>query len=272
MMFTHAPHDPQAPILDVRGVCVRYGARQVLDHLTFQLNVGERVAVVGPNGAGKSTLLKAIAGLIEPDEGSVRVFGHRPVGHICIAYLPQRAQVDWNFPITVCDAVMMGRVGALGLLKRATEEDRNFVRECLHRVGLWEMAARQIGELSGGQQQRMFIARSLAMKAELMLMDEPFSGLDLQSERAILEIIRSLAAEKVTVMMALHDLQMAAENCDRVLLLNCRAIAMGAPSAVFSADALREAYGGHAIAVPVNGGNVVWGDSCAGGREHDGDE
>lgn len=270
MTFVHAPHEPGTSILDVLNLRARYDSREVLSGLSFSLAVGERVGVVGPNGAGKSTLLRIIAGLQEPSEGTVSVFGHRPVGHICIAYLPQRAQIDWNFPLSVRDVVMMGRVGSLGLLRRARASDHELVRDCLEQVGLTDLAGRQISELSGGQQQRMFIARALAMRAELMLMDEPLGALDMQSQQSILDIIDRLARRKVTIMVALHDLQIAADHFDRVMLLNREIIRLGEPSAVFTESNILRAYGGHALSLKASEGRIMLGDTCGEGEHtHD---
>ena len=269
MLFAHVPHEPGTPILDVRGLSVRYGERLALEDITFNLTVGDQVAVVGPNGAGKSTLFKAVAGLIEPAAGEVKVFGHRPVGHICIAYVPQRSHVEWSFPATVEDVVMMGRVGALGLLRQPGREDREMVRGCLDLVGLGDLGGRQIRQLSGGQQQRMFIARALAMRAELMLMDEPLAALDLGSQEEVLGILRRLAERRVTVMVALHDLNLAAGRFSRALLLNHRLVGFGSPADVFSSDHLWAAYGAGAQAMPTAHGMVYVGDTCCGGgREH----
>ena len=265
MLFAHVPHEPGTPILDVHGLSVRYGDRFALEEITFSLTVGDQVAVVGPNGAGKSTLFKAIAGLIEPAGGEVKVFGHRPVGHICIAYVPQRSQVEWSFPATVEDVVMMGRVGALGLLRQPRRADREMVRGCLDLVGLGDLGGRQIRQLSGGQQQRMFIARALAMRAELMLMDEPLAALDLGSQEEVLGILRRLAERRVTVMVALHDLNLAAGRFSRALLLNHRLIGFGAPAEVFTSDRLWAAYGAGARAMPTAHGMVYVGDTCCGG-------
>ena len=213
-------HQGGAPILEVSDLSVRYETGQVLEDITFHLHTAERIAVVGPNGAGKSTLFKVIAGVLSPSEGTVKIFGHNPRGHICIAYLPQRNQVDWNFPVSVADVVMMGRSSKLGLLHWPRRRDWNFVHRCLQEVGLDDLADRQIGELSGGQQQRMFIARALAQEAELMLMDEPLTGLDVSSQEDIFTILDNLRRHQTTIMVATHDLEQAAERFDRILLLN----------------------------------------------------
>ena len=207
----HANHLPGTPILDVAGLSVRYEKVLALEDISFRLNTGERVAVVGPNGAGKSTLFKVIAGVLAPSQGKVDIYGQGPDGHICIAYVPQRSQVDWQFPVNVADVVMMGRIGKLGLLHWPKKKDWSVVQQSLQVVGLDALGQRQISELSGGQQQRMFIARALAQEAELMLMDEPFTGLDFRSQQGIVSILDELQKRGVTVLASTHDLNLAAE-------------------------------------------------------------
>ena len=258
------PHQADAPILEALGVTLRYNGRPALEDVSFRLVRGERVAVVGPNGAGKSTLFKVIAGVINPTAGEVTVAGQCPGGHICIAYVPQRSEVDWTFPVTVADVVMMGRVGRMGLLHGPGREDREYVRQCLEVVGMTDLAARQIGELSGGQQQRMFIARALAQEAELMLMDEPLTGLDVPAQEDIFRILDKLHQRRVTVMVATHDLNLAAERFDRVLLLNSRLLGIGRPDKVFTPERLQAAYGGHLRLVQTDEGLMVLSDTCCG--------
>src|SRR5512136_1044654 len=226
-MYPHIPHQQDQPILDVRGVNLRYEGRLALENITFRLHGGERVAVVGPNGAGKSTLLKLVAGVLHPTEGEVTVYGAGPRRHVCIAYIPQRSQVDWRFPVSVADVVMMGRIAKLGLFGWPKKSDWDFVRMAIESVGITDLYSRQIGELSGGQQQRMFIARALAQEAELMLMDEPLSGLDTPSQESLLILLDTLKQQKVTVMVATHDLEQAARHFDRIMLLNHRLIGFG---------------------------------------------
>jgi len=260
-----AAHDARAPILEASGVTVRYNGRAALEDVSFRLTSGERVAVVGPNGAGKSTLFKVVAGVLHPTAGEVKVAGHYPGGHICIAYVPQRSQVDWTFPVTVADVVMMGRVGKMGLLRRPGRKDRALVQQCLAVVGMTDLAGRQIGELSGGQQQRMFIARALAQEAELMLMDEPLTGLDVPAQEDIFRILDELRRLQVTVMVATHDLNMAAERFDRVMLLNGNLLGIGRPEDVFTPERLEAAYGGHLRLVQADDGVMVLSDTCCGG-------
>lgn len=258
------PHEAGKPILRTENLCVEYESGPALTDLTFELRRGERMALVGPNGAGKSTLFKVIAGLLAPTRGLVEVAGHEPDGHICIAYVPQRSQVDWSFPVTVSDVVMMGRIGKMGFVRWPTARDRRLVRQALETVRMTEYAGRQISQLSGGQQQRMFIARALAQEAELVLMDEPLTGLDLVSHEDIFSIMNTLRERGVTVIVALHDLKIAAERFDRVMLINRNMIGLGTPDSVFQPEQLLLAYGGHLRLVNTENGVLVLGDSCCG--------
>ncbi len=257
-----APHDAEASILEVSGLTVRYDGRMALEDVTFRLNVGERVAVVGPNGAGKSTLFKIIAGVLRPTAGDVRVAGGCPGGHICIAYLPQRSEVDWSFPVSVAEVVLMGRIGKMGWLRHAGRKDWELVRRSLEVVGLADLAGLHIAELSGGQQQRMFIARALAQEAELMLMDEPLTGLDLPAQEDILHILDDLRRHKVTVLVATHDLNLASDRFDRVMLLKGRMLGFGQADQVFTPERLQTAYGGHLRLVQTDEGLMLVSDTC----------
>lgn len=258
-----AEHEPDQPVLEVIHLNVRYDHATALEDVSFQLERGERVAVVGPNGAGKSTLFKVIAGVLQPTSGVVNISGHVPGGHICIAYLSQRSNVDWTFPVSVADVVMMGRIGKLGVFRWPKSSDWDYVHQCLDDVGLLPLAERQISELSGGQQQRMFIARALAQEAEIMLMDEPLSGLDVQSQEDIYAILDELRRRSVTVMVATHDLDQAATHFDRAMLLNHRLLGFGQPGEVFTTERLVTAYGGH-LRLVENGesGLLALGDTC----------
>ena len=259
-MYQHIHHQTNQPILDVSHLTVRYNGRLALEDITFHLHEGERIAIVGPNGAGKSTLIKAIAGVLQPQSGEVNIFGSRPRGHVCIGYIPQRSQVDWNFPVSVADVVMMGRSAKLGPFNWPHKKDWEVVHHALETVELSNLAKRQISQLSGGQQQRMFIARALAQEAELMLMDEPLTGLDTPSQEGILTLLDRLKREKVTVMVATHDLDQAANHFDRIMLLNHQIVAFGEPSEVLHTDNLLQAYGGRLK--PVDGLNILSTDDC----------
>lgn len=256
------PHQEDAPIIRADHVSVYYDNGVALDEISFSLSVSKRLAVVGPNGAGKSTLLKVIAGVLTPTTGHVHIFGRSPGGHICIAYVPQRSQVDWNFPVTVADVVMMGRVGKMGLFRNPKSKDWDIVNQSLKIVRMVHLAKRQINQLSGGQQQRMFIARALAQEAELMLMDEPLAGLDVNSQEEVFYILDELMEEGVTVLVSLHDLKMAAQRFDQIMLLNKQMIGIGTPEQVLSTENLVAAYGGHLHLVPTDDGVLALGDTC----------
>lgn len=255
-------HDVALPAIELENVSVRYDQALALEKITLRLNRGERVAVVGPNGAGKSTLFHVIAGVVRPTEGQVRIYGSGPGGHRCVGYVPQRKVVDWDFPVTVTDVVMMGRIGKMGLFRWPARRDRELVRAALDEVGMSAFANRQIGELSGGQQQRVFLARVLAQEAELLLMDEPLTGLDMPSQEAILTLLDRIQAQGVTVMVASHDLNQASEQFPAMLLLNRRLIAFGPPQQVLTTPNLLAAYGGHMHIVRTGDGEVMLADTC----------
>lgn len=268
-MYPHISHQPNQPVLNLRHVNLRYGSQFALDDITFHLQGGERVAVVGPNGAGKSTLLKLVAGVLHPTGGDVTVYGSGPSGHVCIGYIPQRSQVDWQFPVSVADVVMMGRIAKLGLLGWPKKNDWDMVHSAIAAVGIADLYSRQIGELSGGQQQRMFIARALAQEAELMLMDEPLSGLDTPAQEGLLTLLDSLRQRDVTVMLATHDLEQAGRYFDLILLLNHRIIAFGTAEEVLRPTFLLEAYGGRLRMVNGKPELGSLDDACCGGNETD---
>ena len=266
-MYPNSPHQTNQPILDVSHLTVRYNGRNALENLTFHLHEGERVAIVGPNGAGKSTLIKVIAGVLQPSSGDVNIYGSHPDKHVCIGYIPQRSQVDWNFPVTVADVVMMGRSAKLGPFNWPRKKDWDFVNHALETVEIQNLASRQISQLSGGQQQRMFIARAIAQESELMLMDEPLTGLDTPSQDGILNLLDRLKQDKVTVMVATHDLDQAASHFDRILLLNHRIVAFDEPKNVMRTNNLINAYGGRLRST--DNGNVLTVDDYCDDGEHD---
>ena len=235
---------PDPPPLEVRDLTVAYDARPVLRSVSFQLERGQMMSVVGPNGAGKSTLLKALLGLLNPDYGSVSIFG-KPVREVRprLAYVPQIEGVDWDFPITVAEVVLMGRQPNQGWFGRPTKQDRQLAAEALERVGMTPFADRHIRQLSGGQQRRVFLARALCQGADLLLLDEPFSGVDAATEKAIFNLIAQMAKEGRSLLIVNHDLSIL-HRFDRVLLLNQRMIAFGPPSAVVTDENLRATYGG----------------------------
>jgi manganese/iron transport system ATP-binding protein len=265
--YPHVPHDPDSPILEVSRLNLRYDGHYALENISFHLHAGEHVAVVGPNGAGKSSLFKVVAGVLPPSSGEVKISGFGPRGHICISYVPQRSQVDWRFPASVADVVMMGRIGQIGFFRWPRRSDWNRVHDALEVVDMDSLANRQIGELSGGQQQRTFLARALAQEAELVLMDEPLNGLDTPSQEAILALLEKLHQEKITVMVATHDLEQAASHFDRVMLLNRRLIRFGTPNDVLTSGNLLIAYSGHAQLIQSADGKTTLADSCCEGEE-----
>lgn len=263
-MIHPAEHLRSRPSVELQGVRVQYGAVIALEGVTFALQRGEDLAIVGPNGAGKSTLFGVIAGITQPNAGKVNIYGSGPEGHICVGYVPQRNRIDIRFPVTVRDVVMMGRTRKIGLFRRAQQQDRAQVQAALTQVGMDHLAGRQIGELSGGQQQRVFLARALAQEAELLLLDEPLTGLDLPSQEAILTILQGLRQRGITIMVATHDLNQAAAYFSKVMLLNRRLIAIGAPAAVLTAERLTQAYGGQLHVVHSGNEALILADTCCG--------
>lgn len=270
LRYTPVEHVPDAPGLVAEGLTVYYNSTPALLDVSFAVGVGERVAVVGPNGAGKSTLFKVIAGILRPTAGTVRVFGHPPGAHLCIGYVPQRSQIDWSFPVTVTDVVMMGRSGKIGLFRWPRGRDWEIVRRALRQVDMEALADRPIGELSGGQQQRVFLARALAQEAEILLLDEPLTGLDTPGQETLLAILDRLREQGIIVLVATHDLDQAATHFDRVMLLNRRLIALGPPAEALSPAHLLKAYGGHLHVLPGEGETpaMVLADTCCEGTEH----
>jgi manganese/zinc/iron transport system ATP- binding protein len=230
--------------LSVRNLTASYGGAPALIDVTFSVRPGTLTAVVGPNGAGKSTLLKAAIGLI-PAAGEVRFWG-RPLRSVRgrVGYVPQRASVDWDFPVTAQQVVAMGLYSRIGWLRPVTRAWRHKALAALERVGLADLADRQIGQLSGGQQQRVFLARALAQEADLYLMDEPMAGIDAATERAIFTLLTDCRAEGKTVVVVHHDLDTVPTYFDDVLLLNRRAVAAGPVATTFTPANLKAAYGG----------------------------
>lgn len=231
--------------LALRGVTVSYGADPVVFSVDMTVAAGSMTAIIGPNGAGKSTLLKAALGIVSPLAGRVTCWG-KPLEsqRKRIAYVPQRASIDWDFPTQVRDVVMMGLHHELGLLSRIRGHHHAKVTECLTRVGMQDFADRQIGQLSGGQQQRVFLARALAQGADLYLLDEPFAGVDAATEAAIISVLKELRDAGKTVVAVHHDLSTVEEYFDRVFLINRRRMGEGPVAEAFTQDALHATYGG----------------------------
>ena len=233
------------PAIEVHDLTVAYRTQPVLWDVDLEIPEGKLVAIVGPNGAGKSTLVKTILGLVQPLTGWVRIFGAPYASRRSwVGYVPQRESVDWDFPTTALDVVTMGLYGRIGWLRRPGERHRELALDCLDKVGIRELASRQISQLSGGQQQRVFLARALAQDARLYLMDEPFAGVDATTERAILTLLQELKDQGRTVVAVHHDLQTVAEYFDHVVLLNMRLVAAGPTAETFHAENLQRTYGG----------------------------
>ena len=231
--------------LAVSGLTVSYGDKPVLFSVGFTVPAGAMMAIVGPNGAGKSTLIKAALGIVPKVSGEIAVFGQPyPQAQHRIAYVPQRASVDWDFPATVLDVVLMGLYREIGLFRFASRKHKARAIECLERVGMAAFANRQIGQLSGGQQQRIFLARALAQAADLYIMDEPFAGVDAATERAIVAVLKELNASGKTIVCVHHDLATVADYFDHVLLVNVRKVADGPVASAFTPDNLQATYGG----------------------------
>ncbi len=233
------------PVVEFHDLTVSYHKKPVLWNVDMTLPRGALIGIIGPNGAGKSTLIKAAMDLLPLGSGYVRLFD-QPIDEVRerVSYVPQRETVDWDFPTSVMDVVLMGRYARLGLLKRPGKADREIALECLHKVGMEAFRKRQIAQLSGGQQQRVFLARALAQEADLYFMDEPFAGVDAATESAILKILQGLTDQGKTVVVVHHDLQSAAEFFDWIVLLNLRLVASGPIEKVFTTQLLQATYGG----------------------------
>ncbi|MCH8007451.1 MAG: metal ABC transporter ATP-binding protein [Chloroflexi bacterium] len=235
-----------------------YDGNAALESISLELGPGLLVGVAGPNGSGKSTLLKTILGLVRPWRGRIELFGKDVNGsRNRVGYAPQSEVVDWDFPVTVRDVVMMGRYGRLGLLRRPGGADRDAVASALAEVRLVELAGRQISELSGGQQRRMLIARALAQEADLLLLDEPMVGLDATNQHELLDLFERLRSGGKTLLVATHDLSCVAACFDLTLLLNKKLVAFGPPGEIFTPELLNEAYAEHMLMLPTEGGVFV---------------
>jgi manganese/zinc/iron transport system ATP- binding protein len=234
----------QQPAIAINDLTLAYREKPVLWDIDLAVPAGSLMAVIGPNGAGKSTLIKTILGLIKPASGEVRIFG-KPYHEQrrLVAYVPQRGSVDWDFPTNALDVVMMGSYGRLGWVRRPGKAEREAALDCLRKVSMEEFAHRQISQLSGGQQQRVFIARALMQDAEVYLMDEPFVGVDVTTEQAILTLLRELQQAGKTILVVHHDLETVAEYFDSVTILNIELVATGYMAETLTPENLRLAYG-----------------------------
>lgn len=233
------PRTEAPPVLIVRDLCVQYGSGDLaLENVSLDVRAGERLAVIGPNGAGKSTLIKAIMGLLNPSSGTIEKAADVGV----IGYVPQHEAVNWDFPVTVRDVVMMGGVRRVGWLRFPGKRDWDNVDQALRRVDLADLAERQVGELSGGQRRRVFIARALAQQAKILILDEPFSGVDASAQADLMDVLDRLNREGLTIVLSTHDLDLAFHRFDRVLALRRTVIGCGYPDEVYRADVLSRLY------------------------------
>lgn len=242
---TMTPTKIQEYAIEVEDLTVAYQEKPVLWDVDVKVPRGVLLAIVGPNGAGKSTLLKSILGLVKPAAGTVMVFGESYESQRKrVAYVPQRGSVDWDFPTTALDVVMMGRYGHLGWLRRPGQKEKQLSLDALRKVGMQDYSNRQISQLSGGQQQRVFLARALVQDADIYIMDEPFAGVDTTTEKAIISLLQNLRKNGKTVIVVHHDLQTVKEYFDWVMLVNVRKIALGPVHHTLTKENLIKTYGG----------------------------
>ncbi|MGB7709322.1 MAG: metal ABC transporter ATP-binding protein [Microcoleus sp.] len=233
--------------IDLENVTVAYHGKVALHSASLQLKAGTICGLVGMNGAGKSTLFKAIMGFVKPNTGRILING-LPIRQVqksnLVAYVPQSEEVDWNFPVNVYDVVMMGRYGYMNLLRIPRSIDKQAVRESLERVEMWDMRDRQIGELSGGQKKRTFFARALAQQGKVLLLDEPFAGVDIKTEKMMINLLMELRQTGHTILVSTHDLESITTFCDQVVLINRSILAYGNTSEVFTEENISRTFGG----------------------------
>ena len=236
------------PSLLVEGLSVIYSnGHKALDNASFSIPRQSITALVGINGSGKSTLFKAIMGFVKSSGGRIELFGGSVKDALkanLVAYVPQNEEIDWDFPVLVKDVVMMGRYGHMGFLKIPNDNDYEIVKDSLIKVGMLKLENRQISELSGGQRKRVFLARALAQQSEIILMDEPFTGIDVNTEEEIMELLREMKAEGKVMLISTHNLGSVPEFCDRTILLNKTVLAEGETTKVFTQENLTNAFEG----------------------------
>lgn len=229
--------------IEVKNLSTSYYGQEALQNINFSFQTGKLVGIIGPNGAGKSTLMKSMLGLIRKDEGEVSFAGLAlEQARKQIAYVPQRAAIDWDFPITVLDTVLLGTYPTLTIFRRPKKNEREWAYHCLKKVGMEDFSRKQIGELSGGQQQRIFLARALAQKANFFFLDEPLVGIDVTSEELIMNILKSLRDEGKSIFVVHHDLTKVDHYFDDLILLNKKIIKAGTVKSVLQPELMREAY------------------------------
>jgi zinc transport system ATP-binding protein len=241
-----AMSQPQ-PIIELDHVTVTFQDLLALDDVSLTVTAGNFLALIGPNGAGKTTLLQVILGLVRPVSGSVKTFGKSPAdlagGRSRIGYVPQIMSVDLNFPVSVGEVVLMGRYGRIGLFRRPAAADRAAALQAMKRVGIADLADRPIRRLSGGQRQRAFLARALANEPDLLLLDEPTTGVDAASSESLYELLRMLHADGITMLVVSHDVGVVASYVEGVVCINRRLVAHGRPAEVLGSDELAKMYG-----------------------------
>lgn len=246
--------------IDIENLTVAYHGKIALHGVSLQLKAGSIYGLVGMNGAGKSTLLKSIMGFVKPVTGRVSIDGlsmKMVQKRNLVAYVPQSEEVDWNFPVNVYDVAMMGRYGYMNLLRIPKIDDRQAVRDSLERVQMWSMRSRQIGELSGGQKKRAFFARALAQQGKILLLDEPFTGVDIKTEKATIDLLLELRGQGNTILISTHDLASIATFCDRVILINRTVLAYGDTSEVFTEENISRTFEGSLSDLSLNKSQIV---------------
>ena len=234
----------QNPLITIKNLTVSYNKTPVLWNIDMELPEGILIGIIGPNGAGKSTLMKALMGIVSVNSGKIDFWG-KPLSEVRqkISYVPQRGSVDWDFPASVFDVVMMGRYGKLGLFKRPTNKDRDIVQESLKLLDIENLQKRHISELSGGQQQRVFLARALSQQADIYFLDEPFAAVDATTESSIIDLLKKMTAQKKTIIVVHHDLNSVIKYFEWIIMLNLRLVASGPTETVFNNEKLKETYG-----------------------------
>lgn len=255
-------HSQSASFLKVEHLTHTFENKIALENLQFEIYQGEAIGLVGPNGAGKSTLLQLLAGILPIQQGTIRYFGDDPIQHLCIGYIPQRPTLNWNFPITVSEMVMMGRIRKIGMFRKPNSSDWEKVKNALTTVQLEDMMNKPISHLSGGQQQRLFLARALAQEAELFLLDEPFNHLDVPSRNLFLSVMDQIHSLGATIVIALHDLELASKHCNRIMVLNRRIFAFGTPQEVLTSATFQAAYHSQVYTFQTPNNTFVIDDAC----------
>ena len=243
------------PLVELKDVSFGYGAEPALEDISLHLHPGQFAALVGPSGAGKTSLLKLILGTLQPTHGEIYIHGQalngQPAPHV--GYVPQLETVDWSFPVTVEEVVLMGRVRRSGIWPWPSTEDKRRATSVLERLNILDLAGRHIRDLSGGQQQRVFLARALIAEPDLLVLDEPTTGVDMRTAEKVLHMLADLNRQGITILMTTHDLNAAAAHVPWIICLNRRVIAQGTPEEVFKVETLNETYQGDMLVIRQDG-------------------